>query len=196
LREKTGGKPIGIKIAAGHLEEDIEIALSAGIDFITIDGRAGGTGSALKVVKNAASVPTIFALAKARKVLNARNAHSVSLIITGGLRVSSNFIKALAIGADAVALGTSAMMALGCQQYRICNTGRCPVGIATQDPVLRSRLNVEKSSIRIRNFFHICNEELKEFARLTGHDSVHKLTMNDLCTSNSEISNYIGIEHV
>jgi glutamate synthase domain-containing protein 2/rubredoxin len=196
LRRKTGGKPIGIKIAAGHLEDDIDIALYAGVDFITIDGRAGGTGAAPKVVKNAASIPTVFALARAREVLDAREAKNVTLIITGGLRVSSDFAKALAMGADAVAVATAAMMAVGCQQYRICDTDKCPVGIATQDPSLRARLDVEKSATRVANFFRVCTDEIKEFARLTGNDDVHGLSVSDLCTTNSEISKYMNIEHV
>jgi glutamate synthase domain-containing protein 2 len=196
LRERTGGKPIGIKLAAGHLEEDIDIVLHAGADFITIDGRAGGTGAAPKFVKSAASVPTIFALARARRVLDAREADNVSLIITGGLRVSSDFAKALAMGADAVAVGTAAMMALGCQQYRICDTGKCPLGIATQDPALRARLDVERSAARVANYFRVSTAELKDFARLSGNDNIHGLSPADLCTTNSEISNHAGIEHV
>lgn len=196
LRLKTGGKPIGIKLAAGHIEEDIDIALFAGVDFITIDGRAGGTGASPKVVKNAASVPTIFALARARKILDLRGADTVSLIVTGGLRVSSDFAKALAMGADAIAVGTAAMMAVGCQQYRICNTDKCPVGIATQDPALRARMDVDKSAMRVANFFKAVTEELRDFARLTGNDNVHHLSQDDLCTTNSEISNHTSIEHV
>ncbi len=196
LRKKTGGKPIGIKLAAGNIENDIEIALYAGVDFITIDGRAGGTGSALKMVKNSTSVPTIFALTRARKFLDSKGADDISLIITGGLRVSSDIAKALAMGADAVALATASMMAVGCQQYRICDTGKCPVGVATQDPALRARLNVDISAKRVANFFRISNDELKDFARLTGHDNIHALSVSDLCTTNSEVSNHIGIEHV
>ncbi len=196
LREKSGGKPIGIKLAAGHLEEDVAIALYAGADFITIDGRAGGTGAAPKVVKNAASIPTMFALARARKALDENGADKVSLIITGGLRVSSDFVKAIAMGADAIALGTATMMALGCQQYRICNTGKCPVGIATQDPALRARLDVEKSAARVANFFNVSTDELRDFARLSGNENVHDLAASDLCTTNSEISNFTNIEHV
>lgn len=196
LRSKTGGKPIGLKLAAGHLEEDIDFALYAGVDFITVDGRAGGTGAALKMVKNAASIPTIFALSRARQILNERRAENVSLIITGGLRVSSDFAKALAMGADAVALATASMMAVGCQQYRICDTGRCPVGIATQDPALRARLNVDASAGRVANFYKVSTEELREFARLSGNDDVHGLTTADLCTVNSELSRHAGIEHV
>ena len=195
LRRRSGGKPIGIKLAAGQIEADIDIALYAGADFLTIDGRAGGTAAAPKVVKNAASIPTIFALAKARRVLDERGATTVSLVITGGLRVASDFAKALAMGADAIAVATAAMMAVGCQQYRICNTGKCPMGIATQDPALRARLDVELSAARVANYFTVVTEELSEFARLTGNDDVHGLAVTDLCTTNSEISNHIGIEH-
>lgn len=194
LREESKGKPIGVKIAAGHIEADMGIALHANPDFITIDGRAGGTGSAPKFVKAATSVPTIFALMRARKVLRERK--DVSLIITGGLRVSSDFAKALAIGADAVAIATSALIAIGCQQYRVCNTGRCPVGIATQDPALRARFDIEKAAGRLENYLKVITHELQDFARLTGKDDVHGLGIQDLFTTNSEISNYSDIEHV
>ncbi|MFC1580464.1 FMN-binding glutamate synthase family protein, partial [Thermodesulfobacteriota bacterium] len=188
------GKPIGVKIAAGHIEADLEILLHANPDFITIDGRAGGTGSAPKFVKAATSVPSIFALMRARKMLQERE--DISLIITGGLRVSSDFAKALAMGADAVAIATSALIAIGCQQYRVCNTGRCPVGIATQDPALRARFNIEKAAGRLENYLKVITHELQDFARLTGKDDVHALGISDLFTTNSEISNYSDIEHV
>ncbi len=196
LKKKTSGKPVGIKLAAGHLEEDIKIAVNSGADFLTIDGRAGGTGSAPKFVKNSSSIPTIFALARARKVLDELKADNVSLIITGGFRVSSDFAKALAMGADAIALGTPIMMAIGCQQYRICDTGKCPVGIATQDPALRARFDVEQSAARVTNFFKVCTEEMKDFARLSGNDNVHSLSANDICTTNAEISNNTFIKHI
>ncbi len=194
LREVSEGKPIGVKIAAGHITADLEVALFANPDFITIDGRAGATGSAPKFIKAATSVPTIFALLTARKALEDRE--EVSLIITGGLRVSSDFAKALALGADAVAIATAALIAIGCQQYRICNTGKCPVGITTQDPVLRSRCNSDKSARRLANFLRVVTEELKDFARLTGKRDVHHLSITDLFTANSEISNFTPIEHV
>ncbi len=195
LRERSGGRPIGIKIAAGNLEADLEFALSAGPDFITVDGRAGATGAAPKVVKDATSIPTIFALCRARKFLDERKAKNVSLMITGGLRISSNFAKAIALGADAVAIGTAALIACGCQQYRICNTGRCPVGITSQDPQLRARLQIDESARRLENFLRVCTEELGTFARLTGNDDVHGLSLNDVFTTNSEISNHTDIEH-
>jgi len=195
LREASGGKPIGVKIAAGHIEADLAFILKAKPDFITIDGRPGATGASPKYVKAATSVPTIFALHRARRFLDSAGANDVSLIITGGLRVSSDFAKALALGADAVAIATAALMACGCQQYRVCHTGRCPVGIATQDPELRKRLDIERSATRLANFLRVCTSELKDFARLTGNDNVHSLSVGDLCTTNSEISGHTAIEH-
>lgn len=195
LREKSGGKPIGIKIAAGNIEKDMEIAVYARPDFITVDGRAGATGSSPKFVKQATSVPTIYALYRARRFLNSRDIRDISLVITGGLRISPDFAKALAMGADAVAIGTSALMAIGCQQYRVCNTGRCPMGVTTHDPELRKRMDVEKSAKRLKNFLIATRSELEDFARLTGNDDVHKLNIDDIFTTNSEISDYTGIEH-
>jgi glutamate synthase domain-containing protein 2 len=195
LRQMTGGRPIGIKFAAGHVEADLEFALHAEPDFVTIDGRTGSTGAAVKFIKDATSIPTVYALHRARTYLDRRGVRDVTLIVTGGLRVSSDFAKALALGADVVAIGTAALMAIGCQQYRICDTGRCPVGIATQDPGLRERLNVEESARRLANFLRVSTEELKDFARLTGNDSVHKLSVRDLATTNSEISGHTGIVH-
>jgi glutamate synthase domain-containing protein 2 len=196
LREMSGGKPIGIKFAAGHVEADLEVALFAEPDFITIDGRAGATGASPKMVKMATSVPSMYALHRANKYLKEKNINGVSLLITGGFRVSSDFAKALAMGADAIAIGTAALMAIGCQQYRICHTGKCPMGITTQDMELRARLNIEESAKGLENFLRASTEELRDFARLTGNDDVHKLSFRDLCTTNSEISNYSDIEHV
>jgi glutamate synthase domain-containing protein 2 len=196
LRDKSEGKPIGIKIAAGHIEDDLEVVLFAEPDFITIDGRPGATAAAPKFVKNSTSVPTIFALHRARKFLDKKGAKDVSLVITGGLRISSDFTKALALGANAIAIGTAALMACACQQYRLCDTGKCPVGVTTQDPELRKRLVMDISAKKLENFLRISTDELKEFARLTGYNDVHNLNIVDLCTTDSEISNYTDIKHV
>jgi glutamate synthase domain-containing protein 2 len=100
------------------------------------------------------------------------------------------------LGSDAVAIGTTALMAMGCRQYRICNTGKCPMGITTQDPKLRSNFDIDKSAKRLENFLRVSTNELKDFARLTGNDDVHKLSIHDLCTTYSEISEHTEIEHV
>jgi glutamate synthase domain-containing protein 2 len=196
LRKTSGGKPIGIKLAAGHLESDLEVALAAAPDFITIDGRPGATGAAPKSVKDATAIPTIYALSRARRFLDARGADTVSLVITGGFRGSSDIVKALAMGADAVALASASLIAIGCQQYRICDSGRCPVGITTQDEELRARLDIDQSAQRLANFFEVVTAELADFARLTGHDDIHRLDLSDLRTTSSEISNHTGIAHV
>jgi glutamate synthase domain-containing protein 2/rubredoxin len=196
LRETSDGKPVGVKIAAGDLEEDLAAIVYARPDFITVDGRPGATGAAPKFIKAATSVPTVFALHRARKFLDRNSAKEISLVVTGGLRVSSDFAKALALGADAIAIGTAALIACGCQQYRLCSTGNCPVGVTTQNPALRERLDPALSAKMLENFLRVSTSELKDFARLTGNDDVHKLTIADLCTTSSEISGHTDIRHV
>lgn len=194
LRKRSDGRPIGIKIAAGNIESDLAHIAYAKPDFVTIDGRGGATGSSPKVIKDSTTLPTIYALHRARKYMDENNI-DMELIITGGLRISSDFAKALAMGADAVAIGTAAMMACACQQYRVCNNGKCPVGCATQDEELRKRLNVSNSAQRLYNYLNVTLNEIKTFARITGYDDVHKLNIEDLRTTSTEISMYTNIEH-
>lgn len=195
LKICSEGRPVGIKLAAGHIEKDLDFATYAEPDFITIDGRGGATGASPKLLKDASSMPTIFALYRARRYLD-EHGLDIDLVITGGLRVSSDFAKAIAMGADAVGIATSALMAAACQQYRICNTGNCPVGAATQDETLRRRLHIEHSAKRLSNFLDVTTQELKMFARISGHSDIHDLTVADLYTVNSEISQHTNIEHV
>ena len=194
IRQASEGRPVGVKIAAGRVEKDLEFCVYAEPDFITIDGRGGATGSSPKFLRDSASVPTIYALHRARKYLD--SIHSdITLIITGGLRVSSDFAKAIAMGADAVAIASAALIALGCQQYKICGTGMCPMGIATQDEELRERLHMDAAAARVANFLNVTLEELKMFARITGHERLQDLSIEDLCTTNHEISEYTSIPH-
>ena len=194
LRELSDGRPIGIKIAAGRIEQDLEHCVFAQPDFITIDGRGGATGSSPFFLREATTVPTIYALSRARKYLD--SVHSdIALVITGGLRVSPDFAKALAMGADAVAIASAALIAAACQQYRICGSGNCPVGIATQNPELRARLNMEAAAQRVANFLNVSLSELKTFARITGHSSVHDLSLSDLITLDKDIEEFTGIPH-
>ena len=195
LRRRSDGRPIGIKIAAGKIERDLEYCVYAEPDFITIDGRGGATGSSPLLLREATTVPTIYALYRARKYLD--SVHSdISLVITGGLRVSADFAKALAMGADAIAVASAGLIAAACQQYRICGTGNCPVGIATQNPKLRERLKIDIAAQRVYNYLNVSLEELKTFARITGHSSIHELCVDDLVTLNREISEYTNIKHV
>lgn len=195
LRERSDGRPIGIKIAAGRIEKDLEYCVFAQPDFITIDGRGGATGSSPLFLREATTVPTIYALYRARKYLDSVKS-DISLVITGGLRVSADFAKALAMGADAVAIASAGLIAAACQQYRICGSGNCPVGIATQDPELRARLEIDTAAIRVANFLNVSRSELETFARVTGNHSVHDLSLENLVTTSADIAKYTQIKHI
>lgn len=194
LRSRSGGLPIGVKIAAGHIEEDLEFIAASGCDFITIDGRGGATGSSPKFLRDSSSVPTVYALARARRYMD-EHGMDQALVMTGGFRTSGDVIKAIAMGADAVAMASAPLMALGCQRYRICNTGLCPMGIATQDPELESRLDTEVGAKRVGNFLNALSDELRAFLRASGHRDIGELSTDDLCTVSSEIASATWIRH-
>ena len=194
LRTRSEGRPIGIKIAAGRIKKDLEVCVYAEPDFITIDGRGGATGASPAIIRDSTSVPTIYALYRARRYLDSINS-DIDLVITGGLRVSSDFAKAIAMGADAVAIASAAMVAAACQQYRICGTGMCPVGMATQDEKLRERLHIEAAAKRVENFLSCSANELRTFGRITGNADIHSLSVDDLCTISREISEHTNIPH-
>lgn len=195
VREKTGGIPIGFKISASRIEDDIDFALGVGVDYIILDGRGGGTGAAPTVLRDNINVPTIPALARARKHLDKRGAKDVTLIITGGLRVAEDFAKALMMGADAVAVANSAIQAIGCLGMRACHTNNCPVGIATQKESLRSRLIISDSAQQLANFFHATTELMQVIARACGHDDVAKFNIDDLSTFDIDIHKLTGIRY-
>ena len=195
LRKLTDGKPVGIKFAAGHVEADIAYALEAKPDFITIDCRGGATGAAPTFLKDNVCIPPIYAIHRARKTLAAAQS-KVTLCVTGGFRDSADIAKALALGADAVALATASMVAVGCRQARVCQTGLCPVGIATQDPGLRQLFDFDRAVDRFVNFFNGTQEELKHFARTNGRDDVHKLDQTDILTLSDDVARHTGLEHV
>jgi len=194
VREKTDGIPVGFKIAASHIEDDIDFALNAGADYIILDGRGGGTGSAPTILRNNINVPTIPALARARKHLDSSDARDVTLIITGGLRIAEDFAKALMLGADAIAVSNSALQAVGCLGMRACSTNNCPVGIATQKENLRQRLIIESSAKQLFNFFSATNDLIKVIARSCGHNDISKFNFNDLSTLHYEMHKLTGIK--
>ncbi len=195
VRAVSGGIPVGFKLAASQIEDDIDFALEAGADYIILDGRGGGTGAAPIILRNHICVPTIPALARARKHLDKQGAKDVSLIITGGLRVPSDFIKALALGADAVAVSNSALQAIGCLGMRACHTNNCPVGIATQKENLRARLMIEKSAKQLHNFFEASKELLEVATRSMGYDNINKLNAGDLSTFDYDMHRLSGVKY-
>ena len=193
VRDRTGGIPIGYKLSAQHIEKDIDAALAVGVDYIILDGRGGGTGAAPIIFRDNISVPTIPALARARAHLDRLERSDVSLVITGGLRKPADFVKALALGADAIALSNSAMQAIGCIAMRACHTNNCPVGIASQKPHLVSRLIVEKSARQLANFFEASTELMQVMARACGHDHLGKFNASDLTTWKKDMSELSGV---
>lgn len=196
VREITGGIPVGFKLSANHIERDIEFALKASADYIILDGRGGGTGAAPALFRDHISVPTIPALARARHYLDkSGKSGRVTLIITGGLRVPGDYIKALALGADGVALANSAMQAIGCIAARICNTNNCPAGIATQKPELRARMQVDVGAQRLANFLTASTELIAVMARACGHTHVNQFNKEDLASWHSDIAKMAGIEY-
>lgn len=194
VREASGGIPIGFKLSAQHIEKDIDFAMEASADYIILDGRGGGTGAAPDVFKNNISVPTIPALARARKHLDSSDAKNVTLFITGGLRTESDFIKALALGADGIAISNSALQAIGCLGMRACNTNNCPVGIATQKENLRSRLIIDNSANQLKNFLEATVELMKVLARACGYDHISKFNIDDLTTFKDDMAKLAGIK--
>jgi glutamate synthase domain-containing protein 2 len=194
VREVTGGAPIGFKLSAQHIEADIDFALEASCDYIILDGRGGGTGAAPEVFKANISIPTLPALARARRHLD-NVSSDVTLIITGGLRHEGDFAKALALGADGVAVANSAIQAIGCLGMRACHTNNCPVGIATQRPGLRARLEVQKSARQLANFFEATVGLMKVLARACGHDHLNKLNTRDLTTWKRDIAYLTGVHY-
>jgi glutamate synthase domain-containing protein 2 len=195
VREATGGIPIGVKLSAQHIERDIEAALAIGVDYIILDGRGGGTGAAPLLFRDNISVPTIPALARARRYLDRKGRTDVTLVITGGLRLPVDFIKALALGADAVAVSNAALQAIGCLGMRACHTNNCPVGIATQKPHLRQRLVVDQAAQRLHNFFRAATELMQVMARGCGHGHLNQFCIDDLTTWRREMAHLTGIAY-
>ena len=195
VRELSGGIPIGFKLSAQHIERDIEFAVRAGADYIILDGRGGGTGDAPLLFRDHISVPTIPALARARHCLDKLGMSGrVTLIITGGLRTHTDFLKALALGADGIALANSAMQAIGCVAARMCHTNLCPAGIATQDPKLRQKLNVDAAAGQLATFLDASVQLMQVMARACGHDHLSQFVKDDLASWNRELAELAGIE--
>lgn len=195
-REVSGGIPIGFKLSGQRVERDIDFALEASADYIIIDGRGGGTGAAPLIFRDNISVPTIPALARARHHLDRRGVSGdVTLIVTGGLRVPADYVKALALGADGIALANAAIQAVGCIGARMCNTNKCPSGVATQDPALRALINVEESAQRVARFFDAAVKMMQIMARACGHDHLGKFHTDDIATWHKEMADLTGVNY-
>ena len=207
IREATNGEiPIQLKLGAARVYDDVRMAAKTGPDSIYIDGMGGGTGAGPHIATEETGIPGIAAIRQARKALDdVGKTGEISLVYAGGIRNGGDVAKALALGADAVAIGHSALMALNCNKdiaeadyekeigvepghcYH-CHTGRCPVGVTTQDPVLRKRLDPDIAAERVYNFLHCLTIECQMMARACGKTNVHSLEPEDLAALTMEAS--------
>ena len=195
VRSHTGGIPIGFKLSAQHIEKDIDAALEIGVDYIILAGRGGGTGSAPSIFRDHISVPSIAALPRARKHLDSCGKSDVTLIATGGLRTPADFAKAMALGADGVAVSNAAMQAIGCLGMRACHTNNCPVGIATQKEHLRERLPVDLAAERLQRFFESSVHLMAIMARACGHTHLNQFNRDDLTTWKRDVAHLTGVQY-
>jgi glutamate synthase domain-containing protein 2/nitrite reductase/ring-hydroxylating ferredoxin subunit len=195
VRERSGGIPVGVKMSAQHIEADLDAALDIGVDYVILDGRGGGTGAAPTIFRDTISVPTIAAVARARRHLDLAGAREVTLVATGGLRRAADMVKALALGADAVAVSNVALQAIGCVGMRACHTDNCPMGIATQRPHLRARLPVQRASEQLTRYLEATTELMVVLARACGHDSLSHFTPRDLTSWKREVADLVGVSY-
>lgn len=195
LRDVTDSKiPIFIKIAAGRVWEDVKIAVKAGVDGIVIDGSEGGTGAAPVVASDNLGIPSLPALVQAVRALeDAGVKDDVSLIVSGGIKDGADVAKALALGADAVAIGTGAMVAMGCVVCMQCQEGRCAFGIGTQDPVRRAKLDIEAAAQHVANYIQGMTYEAVILAKAAGKTKLRSLEREDLRSLTLEACAMTGI---
>ncbi|HUA52710.1 MAG TPA: FMN-binding glutamate synthase family protein [Candidatus Sulfotelmatobacter sp.] len=211
LREITDWeKPIYVKVGSARPKYDVALAVKAGADVVVLDGMQGGTGATQDVFIEHAGIPTLPALRQAVEALQELGMHrKVQLVISGGIRSGADVAKALAMGADAVSIGTAALIALNCnrplhvEDYRAlgtepgachhCHTGRCPVGITTQDPMLEGRLDVAEGARRVRNYLTTLTLEAQTLARACGKSHVLNLEPEDLAALTVEAAAMAGV---
>jgi glutamate synthase domain-containing protein 2 len=173
----------------------VQAAIDTGADYIILDGRGGGTGAAPLVFRDNISVPTMPAIARARKYLDDTGNSDITLIATGGLRIAADFAKVMALGADGVAISNSALQAIGCLGMRACHTDNCPVGVATQKEHLRGRLTVAIAAQRLARFLNASVHLMQTLARACGHTHLNQFSARDLTTWNRDIAYLTGVKY-
>jgi len=198
FREATAHRiPVSIKMGAGRVKDDIKIAYKDGFDYVSLDGLQGSTGAASTEVLENVGIPTLGALIEARMGLEEIDADdSMQLVIMGGIKDGIDAAKAIALGADAVAMGTAAIIAGGCIACMQCHVGTCPVGIATQDPEHIKRYDTPHEALNIHRFFEGVRWQLAAITAALGYDDVHKLNRNDLVALTPEAAAITGLEYV
>jgi glutamate synthase domain-containing protein 2 len=195
LRDVTDYEiPIFVKIAAGRVREDVKIAVKTGVDGVVIDGAEGGTGAAPVVASTHLGIPTLPALVQAVRALEEMGVKDeISLIVSGGIKDGSDVAKALALGADAVAIGTGAMVAMGCVVCLRCHEGKCAFGIGTQDPELRKKLDIDAAAQRVANYIQGMTYEAVILAKAAGKTALANMEREDLRSLTLEACAMTGI---
>jgi len=195
LRDVTDWKiPIFVKIAAGRVKEDVKIAAKTGADGIVVDGSEGGTGAAPVVASAHLGIPTLPALVQAVRALEEMGVkEEISLVVSGGIKDGSDVVKALALGADAVAIGTGAMVAMGCVVCLRCHEGKCAFGIGTQDPERRKKLDIDAAAQRIANYIEGMTYEAVLIAKAAGKTALANMEREDLRSMTLESCAMTGI---
>jgi len=196
LREITDWKvPIIVKYSAGRVFDDVKIAAKAGADVILIDGKQAGTGAAPEIVLEHAGLPTLPALVEANRALKEIGLKDeVDLVVSGGIRNGGDIAKAIALGADATAMSTSILIAMGCRACGLCSTGQCPRGIATQNPTLRRRIKIEIAETAVKNYLQAVVEELEMLAQLIGKTDVKNFEVEDLRALTVDAASITGVK--
>jgi glutamate synthase domain-containing protein 2 len=193
LKHLTGGVPVGAKIGCGNIEKDLDVLVGASVDFVAIDGFGAGTGATSDYVRENVGIPLMAALPRAVRYLKQEGVREqITLIADGNLRTSADYAKCIALGADAVYIGTAALIAINCEQYRICHTGLCPTGVTTQDSVLGRQCPVDEGVRKLSNYVRVMTEEIAALTRIVGKTGVHDLSPEDLVALTREASQITG----
>ncbi len=182
FREATGWRvPISIKLGAGRIRDDIKIALKDGIDFVELDGMQGGTGAAGSEVAEYVGIPTVAGLQEALDGLAEIGCQGqLPIVLMGGVKDGVDAAKAIALGATAVACGSTMLIAAGCITCMQCSVGSCVIGAATQDPEHTARFDVEKRSLQVHRYLEAIRWQLASIVNAHGYTDVRQLSRNDL----------------
>lgn len=197
FREATGYKiPVSVKLGAGRVRDDIKIAMKDGFDFVELDGLQGSTGAASNEVLEYVGIPTLSAIQEALDALAEIDCTGkLQIVLMGGIKDGVDAAKAIALGADAVAVGSGAIIAGGCIACMQCHVGSCVVGIATQDPEHEKRYNTPVEAMNIHRYLESMRWQMATIAHAHGYDTIHDMNRDDLVALTPEAAEITGLSY-